>query len=83
MGSVFLLGKYREHFEQDRLIAIALGDSPNDQHMLEEADIAVIVRGVHSESVSLPSQSRAIRSIKAGPAGWNECVLNLLIEYGY
>lgn len=82
-GVRFLLGKYREHFEQDRLIAIALGDSPNDQHMLEEADIAVIVRGVHSQSVSLPSQSRAIRSIKAGPAGWNECVLNLLIEYGY
>ncbi|MBJ7277465.1 MULTISPECIES: HAD-IIB family hydrolase [Marinobacter] len=82
-GVRFLLGKYREHFEQDRLIAIALGDSPNDQHMLEEADIAVIVRGVHSESVSLPSQSRAIRSIRAGPAGWNECVLNLLIEYGY
>lgn len=82
-GVRFLLGKYREQVAADRLIAIALGDSPNDQHMLEEADIAVIVRGVQSDSVSLPSQSRAIRSIKSGPAGWNECVLNLLIEYGY
>ncbi|MEP6133818.1 HAD hydrolase family protein, partial [Marinobacter sp.] len=82
-GVRFLLGKYREHFIPDQLVVIALGDSPNDQHMLEEADIAVVVRGAHSESVSLPSQSRAIRSIKAGPAGWNECVLNLLIEYGY
>lgn len=86
-GVRFLLNKYREHYREhyagDRLISIALGDSPNDQHMLEEADIAVIVRGVQSDSVSLPSQSRAIRSIKAGPAGWNECVLNLLIEYGY
>lgn len=86
-GVRFLLDKYREHYQEhyagDKLIAIALGDSPNDQHMLEEADIAVIVRGVQSDSVSLPSQSRAIRSIKAGPAGWNECVLNLLIEYGY
>jgi len=82
-GVRFLLNKYREQDAGDKLIAIALGDSPNDQHMLEEADVAVIVRGVHSEDVSLPSQSRAIRSIKAGPAGWNECVLNLLIEYGY
>ncbi|MDX1554091.1 MAG: HAD-IIB family hydrolase [Marinobacter sp.] len=86
-GVRFLLNKYREHYREqstgDSVIAIALGDSPNDQHMLEEADIAVIVRGVQSERVSLPSQSRAIRSIKCGPAGWNECVLNLLIEYGY
>lgn len=82
-GVRFLLSKYRCHFKQDRLITIALGDSPNDQHMLEETDIAVVVRGINSESVSLPSQSRAIRSIKTGPAGWNECVLNLLIEYGY
>lgn len=82
-GVRFLLGKYREHHPVEKVIAVALGDSPNDQHMLEEADVAVIVRGVQSESVSLPSQSRAIRSIKTGPAGWNECVLNLLIEYGY
>jgi len=82
-GVRFLLRKYREQDPVGRLVAIALGDSPNDQHMLEQADIAVIVRGVHSDSVVLPSQSRAIRSLKTGPAGWNECVLNLLIEYGY
>ncbi|PXX89162.1 mannosyl-3-phosphoglycerate phosphatase [Marinobacter vulgaris] len=82
-GVRFLLGKYKEHYPLENVIAVALGDSPNDQHMLEAADIAVIVRGAQSDSVSLPSQSRAIRSIKTGPAGWNECVLNLLIEYGY
>lgn len=82
-GVRFLLRKYREQAPADKLVAIALGDSPNDQHMLEQADIAVIVKGVQSDSVVLPSQSRAIRSIKEGPAGWNECVLNLLIEHGY
>ncbi len=82
-GVRFLLGKYRAQYPVEKVIAIALGDSPNDQQMLEEADIAVIVRGVQSQRVSLPSQSRAIRSIKIGPAGWNECVLNLLIEYCY
>ncbi|MFN2360487.1 MAG: HAD-IIB family hydrolase [Marinobacter sp.] len=82
-GVRFLLDKYKWHYAAEKIVAIALGDSPNDQHMLEEADIAVIIRGVQSDSISLPSQSRAIRSIKEGPAGWNECVLNLLIEYGY
>jgi mannosyl-3-phosphoglycerate phosphatase len=82
-GVRFLLKKYKEQDPAGRLIAVALGDSPNDQQMLEQPDIAVIVKGVQSDSVVLPSQSRAIRSLKAGPAGWNECVLNLLIEYGY
>jgi mannosyl-3-phosphoglycerate phosphatase len=73
-GVRFLLGKYREQYPVEKVIAIALGDSPNDQQMLEEADIAVIVRGVQSQRVSLPSQSRAIRSIKIGPqAGTNAC----------
>lgn len=82
-GVRFLLKKYKEQDPVCRLISIALGDSPNDQHMLEQADIAVIVGGVNSDSVVLPSQSRAIRSLKPGPAGWNECMLNLMIEYGY
>ena len=82
-GVRFLLKKYKEQDPAGRLIAIALGDSQNDQYMLEQADIAVIVKGVQSDSVVLPWQSRAIRSLKEGPAGWNECVLNLLIEYGY
>lgn len=82
-GVRFLLKKYREQDPAGRLISVALGDSPNDQRMLEQADIAVIVKGVHSDRVELPSQSRAIRSLRSGPAGWNECVLNLLIEYGY
>lgn len=82
-GVRFLLKKYREQDPVCRLVSIALGDSPNDQHMLEQADVAVIVRGVHSDRVVLPSQSRAIRSLKAGPGGWNDCILNLLIEYGY
>ncbi|MEP4464722.1 HAD-IIB family hydrolase, partial [Marinobacter alexandrii] len=46
-GAHFLLGKYREHYGEQPVIAIALGDSPNDQQMLESADIPVVIRGVH------------------------------------
>lgn len=82
-GARFLLGKYRELHGDEPLIAIALGDSPNDQQMLESADIPVVIRGVHSDDVQLPSAKHAMRSLKPGPEGWNECVLNLLFEYGY
>ncbi|WP_303284818.1 mannosyl-3-phosphoglycerate phosphatase [Marinobacter sp. SS8-8] len=82
-GARFLLGKYRECYGEQQLVAIALGDSPNDQRMLESADIPVVIRGVKSEEVQLPSAKHAMRSLKPGPEGWNECVLNLLFEYGY
>lgn len=82
-GARFLLGKYREQYGDQPVIAIALGDSPNDQQMLESADIPVVIRGVHSDEVQLPSAKHAMRSLKPGPEGWNECVLNLLFEYGY
>lgn len=85
-GARFLLSKYQEQYQEHGdgpLIAIALGDSPNDQQMLEAADIPVVIRGVNSEQVQLPSAKHAMRSLKPGPEGWNECVLNLLFEYGY
>jgi len=82
-GARFLLGKYRERYGKRPLVSIALGDSPNDQRMLESADIAVVVRGVNSDQVVLSARRHAMRSLKPGPAGWNDCVLNLLFEYGY
>jgi mannosyl-3-phosphoglycerate phosphatase len=86
-GARFLLNKYKEQYREqygdEPVLAIALGDSPNDQQMLESADIPVVIRGVKSEEVQLPSTRHAMRSLKPGPEGWNECVLNLLVEYGY
>lgn len=82
-GARFLLEQYREHYRGEPLVTIALGDSPNDQRMLEAADIPVVIRGVNSDQVQLPSQKHPMRSLKPGPEGWNECMLNLLFEYGY
>jgi len=81
-GARFLLSKYRERYGKS-LLSIALGDSPNDQRMLESADIAVVIRGDNSDQVLLSARRHAMRSLKPGPAGWNDCVLNLLFEYGY
>lgn len=82
-GVRFLLGKYREQAGDRPLVTIGLGDSPNDQRMLESVNIPVIIRGVQSDQVQLTSDRHAMRSLKPGPAGWNDCVLNILLEYGY
>lgn len=81
-GVRYLADRYRQQYPEDRLVTVALGDSPNDQAMLAAVDVPVIVRGVKSDQLSLPSERHVMRSLKAGPAGWNECVLNILIEYG-
>lgn len=81
-GARFLLRKYQEHSPGNR-VAIALGDSPNDQQLLASADIAVVIRGVNSDQVQLPPGRHLVRSLQPGPEGWNHCVLSLLCEYGY
>ncbi len=82
-GARFLLKRYQECFGNETVISIALGDSPNDQRMLEEADIPVVIRGVNSDQLQFSPARHAMRSLNPGPEGWNACVLNLLFEYGY
>ena len=57
---------------------VVLGDSPNDEAMLDEADIAVVIRSEHSESIHLTRPQRIIRTQNPGPAGWQEALEALL-----
>ena len=66
--------------EQESLI-VALGDSPNDSEMLEAADIAVIVKSAKSSHISLSSPSTIIHTDKAGPAGWQEAIHQILARF--
>lgn len=52
------------------ITTIALGDSPNDQAMLNAADFAVIIRSARSDSMQLDGPSTVIRTELAGPEGW-------------
>ena len=61
-------------------VTVALGDSPNDEAMLDEADIAVIVRSEHSDRIALSRPQRVIRTEKPGSAGWQEAMEALLPE---
>lgn len=57
---------------------IALGDSPNDASMLNEADIAVIIRSARSKEIAASGAHKVIRTEQPGPAGWNKAILQIL-----
>ena len=60
---------------------VALGDAPNDVQMLETADVGIVIANTHR--AALPplkgeAQGRIIRTIDAGPSGWNKAILNVI-----
>lgn len=67
--------------QEQPLISVALGDSPNDAAMLNAADIAVIIKSAKSSLIHCPKPQRLIHTQIPGPAGWNEAVLEILALY--
>ena len=78
---LYLMEQYRERYPGVDVVSVALGDSPNDARMLEQADIPVVIKGVNSDSLVLAGGKQAMRSGKTGPAGWNDCVLQILADF--
>jgi len=63
-------------------VVMALGDSQNDLAMLQAADIAAFIR---SPVNALPDTSvvhQLMISEQTGPAGWAECVQQVLAQHG-
>ncbi len=59
---------------------VALGDSPNDIAMLNEADIAVVVRSKKSDQLRIDTNQYVVRTNLEGPAGWQEAMGPLLVS---
>jgi mannosyl-3-phosphoglycerate phosphatase len=51
---------------------IALGDSPNDEPMLRNADIAVVIRRKDGSHLDVRTDARRVLTHASGPGGWNE-----------
>ncbi len=62
----------------EKILSVALGDSPNDFSMLERADYPVLIRS----GVDFPEVVNRIPRLtvtrEKGSKGWNEAVLNIL-----
>jgi mannosyl-3-phosphoglycerate phosphatase len=75
-----LIDLYKKKY--DRVISIAIGDSPNDIPMLEKVDHPVIVQkpdGSYDTQINIPHLTKAG---DIGPVGWNKAVLSLLMNIG-
>jgi mannosyl-3-phosphoglycerate phosphatase len=71
-----ILSWYRQF--HDKIVSIALGDSPNDFPMLERADYPVLVRS-HDHFPALKKRIPRLRiTSEVGPRGWNSAVLDIL-----
>lgn len=78
-----LIELYQRHGITD-CTSIALGDSPNDIDMFNQADIAIVIRhkdGSHLDYCAVDnSRKRTLVSDKPGPAGWNDTLTALLTQ---
>ena len=59
---------------------IALGDSENDRGMLQDADIAVVIKRHDGTHLDSHGRKQTLHTQQAGPAGWNTAILQILTE---
>ena len=67
-----------QHNSKKIVTSIAIGDSQNDIQMLEQADIALLIRSPVHELPTLDRKHNLYISNNTGPAGWNEGVNTIL-----
>lgn len=75
---IWLAECYREHYQNNAISTIALGDSDNDSAMLEAANIAVQIRSPSHDFPTLNRQFNVVQTEKFGPEGWTEALTKLL-----
>lgn len=75
---IWLSEKYREHYNNNSIVTIALGDGENDTPMLEACDIAVQVKSPIHNFPKLYRQYNVTQTMSYGPAGWAEALQKLL-----
>ena len=63
------------------VVTIALGDSPNDQAMLNNADVAVVIPSSHSKDIVITNPIQIIYAEKPGPNGWQQAMDQILLKY--
>lgn len=76
--AVSWLRNYYQQREGRPVKVIALGDSPNDEAMLNAADIAVIIKSDKSSQIQAEKAAEVIRTEQRGPEGWCAAITSIL-----
>jgi len=75
-----LISWYKESHQNQEVITVALGDSPNDLSMLKQVDYPVLIPSSHH----FPGIGEMIPDLRitqeTGPKGWNSAVLDIVGE---
>ncbi len=74
----WLIKCYREREPQTEWLSVGLGDSQNDLRMLECVDYPVLVNNPAARQPDVSHIDHIRRTSLAGPAGWNEAVLDII-----
>lgn len=69
----WLVEQYQTLWNEE-VTSMALGDGHNDIGMLQQADIAVLVRSPAQAPPEVPGRSDVLLTEQPGPAGWNDAV---------
>ena len=77
-GVRWLCRAFAQRYAPTPLYTIALGDSHNDEGMLNAVDCALVIRSPHSADIRLTKPKAARYSEAEGPQGWNELLLPML-----
>ncbi|MCJ7809878.1 MAG: hypothetical protein MUP26_06410, partial [Desulfobulbaceae bacterium] len=64
----------------EKILTIALGDSPNDFGMLERSDFPVLIKSKKDYSWLKETIPGLTLTEEMGPRGWNTAVLQILKE---
>ncbi len=71
----------RQRYEKDGPVTVvALGDSPNDEPMLNAADIAVVIRSQRSAELNIDKPAQCIYTDAPGPSGWQQAMADILLS---
>jgi mannosyl-3-phosphoglycerate phosphatase len=74
----WLMTQLKQQFVQHNWVSIALGDGQNDVAMLAAADYPVRIASPVNTLPEFKTHKPIITSTLTGPAGWSECLENLL-----
>lgn len=75
---LWLIQQYQHNLIDSPMQSIAIGDSQNDQAMLEAADQAILIRSPVHELPDLKRKHGTLISTQTGPQGWSDSVTELL-----